>query len=63
MGRLSLFRTEGRPAFDAHERDLVAGLSGPLAEAVRAHARPVPGPPEPTRRARPGLLVFSPPAT
>ena len=57
---LSLFRTRGRPAFDARERDLVGGLSGPLAEAVRAHARPVPGPPEPTAEHGPGLLVFSP---
>ena len=57
---LSLFRTAGRPSFDARERDLVAGLSGPLAEAVRAHARPVPGPPEASAEHGPGLLVFSP---
>lgn len=57
---LSLFRAEGGPAFDAHERDLVAGLSGPLAEAIRAHARPGPGQPEPAIDHGPGLLVFSP---
>ena len=56
-GLLTLFRYEGRPAFTAPETALVAGLSAPLAGALRAHARPaetVPGPlPD-----RPGVLVF-----
>jgi DNA-binding CsgD family transcriptional regulator len=34
-----LLREKGRPAFDAAEAELVASLSGPLAEAVRHHAR------------------------
>ena len=57
---LSLFRADGRPAFDADERDLVAGLSGPLAEAIRAHARREPGPPEPTTEHGPGLRADPP---
>jgi DNA-binding CsgD family transcriptional regulator len=52
---VTLLREEGRPAFDARETTLVASLSAPLAEAVRAQqARPF------GRMAErgPGLLVF-----
>jgi DNA-binding CsgD family transcriptional regulator len=57
---VGLFRERGRAAFEAAETDLVASVAGPLAAAVRDHARPaVPA------RARgddhgPGLLVFTP---
>jgi DNA-binding CsgD family transcriptional regulator len=37
---VSLYRERGRPAFDADEIELLAGLSAPLAEAVRERARP-----------------------
>jgi hypothetical protein len=56
-GLLSLFRREGQPPFSGRETRLVAGLSAPLAGALRAHARPVDavaGPPAD----RPGVLVF-----
>ena len=52
---IALLRREGEPAFDASEAALVASLSGPLAEAVRAQrARPF------ARAADrgPGLMIF-----
>jgi DNA-binding CsgD family transcriptional regulator len=56
-GQITLFRREGQPAFSAGDSALVAGLSAPLAGALRSHARltdteasPVPD--------RPGVLVF-----
>jgi DNA-binding CsgD family transcriptional regulator len=55
-----LMRERGRPPFTADEVELVAGLSGPIASAVRDHARAV------TRTSRrdeahgPGLLMFAP---
>jgi DNA-binding CsgD family transcriptional regulator len=55
---LTLFRTGG-PAFDAHDAELVAGLSRPLAEAVREHARPAPRS-DSDRDRGPGLLLFDP---
>jgi hypothetical protein len=56
---VGLFRARGRPAFDAADVELVAGLSAPLASAVRDHAR------EAARADRgadrgPGLLLFGP---
>jgi DNA-binding CsgD family transcriptional regulator len=36
---LSLYREQGRPAFDREEIELVASLSDPLGEVVRDHAR------------------------
>jgi DNA-binding CsgD family transcriptional regulator len=54
---LALLRREGKPAFDADEAALVAGLSAPLAEAVRAQrARPF----TPGGDRGPGLMVFDP---
>jgi DNA-binding CsgD family transcriptional regulator len=56
---LALYREQGRPAFDEAETALLAGVSAPLAQAVREHARPVGellGSPE-TRG--PGLMIFS----
>jgi DNA-binding CsgD family transcriptional regulator len=56
--QLSLVRESGRPSFDADEAEFVGGLSGPLAEAIREHARPATDtPPGPDG---PGLLLFGP---
>jgi DNA-binding CsgD family transcriptional regulator len=55
---VGLFRERGRPAFDERETALLAGVSGPLAQAVREHARPAGallG--EPSDRG-PGLMIF-----
>ncbi|RPH74396.1 MAG: LuxR family transcriptional regulator, partial [Candidatus Rokuibacteriota bacterium] len=54
---VTLFRDEGAPPFADDEAELVAGLSQPLAEAVRDHARPAPA--DQAQRG-PGLLVFDP---
>ena len=56
---VTLFRAAGRPAFDAHETELLAGLSRPLAEAVRDHARPA-APVAAIDEPGPGLLLFDP---
>jgi DNA-binding CsgD family transcriptional regulator len=56
---LTMYRAEGAPAFDARETELLAGLSAPLAEAVRDHARPGDLDRRPGDRG-PGLLVFAP---
>ncbi len=58
-GVVTLFRADDRPAFDAGETQLLASLSGPLAEAVRDHARPAPHAAGAGDRG-PGLLVFDP---
>jgi DNA-binding CsgD family transcriptional regulator len=55
---LALFRA-GSPAFDAHECELIAGLSAPLAAAVRNHARPAPEPLTAAEPLGPGLLMFA----
>jgi DNA-binding CsgD family transcriptional regulator len=58
-GLVGLYRERGRPPFEAAETDLLAGLSAPLAAAVRDHARrdaPAGGGALPG----PGLMVFSP---
>ena len=55
---VTLFRSEGRPPFGDAEAELLGGLSRPLAEAVRDHARPAPEGGDPERG--PGLLVFDP---
>ena len=54
---VTLFRASGSAPFDAADAELLAGLSSPLAEAVRDHARVVPaaGPAE----RGPGLMVFA----
>jgi DNA-binding CsgD family transcriptional regulator len=56
-GLLSLFRREGRLPFSIRETALVAGLSAPLAGALRAHARPAATAVGPLPD-RPGVLVF-----
>ena len=57
---LTLFRRDGEPAFGEHETELVAGLSAPLAAAVRDHARPATPVPGATGHRGPGLMVFAP---
>ena len=55
---IGLYRERGRPAFEAADAELVAGLSAPLATAVREHARPA-GPAQRVADERgPGLLLF-----
>jgi DNA-binding CsgD family transcriptional regulator len=56
---LSLFREAGRPAFDAADNAFVAGLSEPLADAVRDLTRPRVPATEATIDG-PGLLIFDP---
>jgi DNA-binding CsgD family transcriptional regulator len=57
---MNLFRERGRQPFDSAEIETVARLSQPLAEAVRAMARP-PLPPHPSAPERgPGLMMFAP---
>jgi DNA-binding CsgD family transcriptional regulator len=55
---VGLFRDEGRPAFEHEDVELVAGLSRPLAEALRDRMRPsrlpIAGAPGP------GLMLFAP---
>jgi DNA-binding CsgD family transcriptional regulator len=58
---VTLWRRRGRPTFSAAEVDLLAGLSAPLGEAIRAQARPDLGPDDacdPPHHDRPGLLLF-----
>jgi DNA-binding CsgD family transcriptional regulator len=55
---VGLYRERGRPAFTAAEAELVGGLSGPVAAAVRDHSRSG-GPATVRTGARgPGLLIF-----
>jgi len=58
---LGLFREQGRPPFDAADTELVAGLSRPLAEAAREHARPVEAAAGGGEGRGPGLMLFAPP--
>jgi DNA-binding CsgD family transcriptional regulator len=55
-----LLREHGRPAFDETDAALLAGLSAPIAEAVREHARPAERLPAPAPSRGPGLMVFTP---
>jgi len=55
-GLVTLLRAEGTAPFASDEIGLLAGLSRPLAEAVREHARSAPGAGGDARG--PGLLVF-----
>jgi DNA-binding NarL/FixJ family response regulator len=57
---LALFRADGRRAFGADESDLVAGLSEPLALAVREHARSTLRAPVRADRHGPGVMLFAP---
>ena len=57
---IGLYRERGRQAFDAGDTELVAGLSQPLAEAVREHARPGTPQADDAGDRGPGLLLFAP---
>jgi DNA-binding CsgD family transcriptional regulator len=56
---IGLYRERGRPPFAAHETELMASLSEPLAATVREHARRAPQPATPAGGG-PGLMVFAP---
>jgi DNA-binding CsgD family transcriptional regulator len=56
--RGSLLRRRGRPPFSPQETELVASLSAPLGEALRARARPAGLLGGPAVGGRPGLLLF-----
>ncbi|NDU76677.1 LuxR family transcriptional regulator [Actinomadura sp. DSM 109109] len=56
-GVVSLFRMRGGPAFGAREVELLADLSGPLADRLRRFARPRESDAGPGSSA-PGLLLF-----
>src|SRR4051794_24707618 len=53
---LALMRTADAPAFEDRDAALLAGLSAPLAHAIRGHARPAVRPAAEGRG--PGLLLF-----
>jgi DNA-binding CsgD family transcriptional regulator len=58
-GTVTLWRGDGSPPFTPRESAMVAGLSAPLADALRHHARPAePRGAAPARTDRPGLLLF-----
>ena len=57
-GTITLWRREGGPPFTAQETALVAGLSAPLGEALRRHARPSDELGGPMEHDEPGLLLF-----
>jgi DNA-binding CsgD family transcriptional regulator len=56
-GSITLWRREGQSPFTDREAAIVAGLSAPIAEALRRHARPTDAEPG-TDVDRPGLLLF-----
>lgn len=59
QGHISLFRAEGRPAFDDAETRLIASVITPLAKQLRSFAEPDPQPqPQPDSPHGPGLLLF-----
>jgi DNA-binding CsgD family transcriptional regulator len=57
-GAINLFRRRGQNPFTRQETGLVASLSAPLGEALRARARPADFLGEPVRGGLPGLLLF-----
>jgi len=57
-GTVTLWRRHGQPAFSEQDVALVAGLSTPLGEALRARARPAAEPASAPHRDRPGLMTF-----
>jgi DNA-binding NarL/FixJ family response regulator len=59
-GLVSLFREDGAEAFGAGEAELLASLSGPLAAAIRDHARPESAAAPALDNHGPGLMVFDP---
>jgi DNA-binding CsgD family transcriptional regulator len=57
---VSLFRDEGRPAFEQREVELVATLSRPLGQAVRDHTRSSSHTDRTGEQRGPGLMLFAP---
>jgi DNA-binding CsgD family transcriptional regulator len=57
-GAVTLFRKPGEPAFDRGETELVASLSDPLGEAIRASAQPTGPLPGLVSQGQPGLMLF-----
>lgn len=57
-GYVNIWRSEGRPPFDAAEVELVASLSKPLAQAIRTHAQ-APAVPALGVGQEPGLMLFT----
>ncbi|MFD3411323.1 LuxR C-terminal-related transcriptional regulator [Streptomyces cyaneofuscatus] len=57
QGHISLFRAEGRAAFDDAETQLIASVLTPLAKQLRSFAEPSPQP-LPDAPYGPGLLLF-----
>ncbi|MFI1251839.1 LuxR C-terminal-related transcriptional regulator [Streptomyces anulatus] len=57
QGHISLFRAEGRAAFDAADTQLIASAVTPLAKQLRSFAEPSPQP-LPDGPHGPGLLLF-----
>jgi DNA-binding CsgD family transcriptional regulator len=57
---VGLYRQRGRGPFEPGEAELVAGLSAPLAAAVRERARPGREPLPPADGHGPGVLLFAP---
>ncbi|MFH9135994.1 LuxR C-terminal-related transcriptional regulator [Streptomyces sp. NPDC017524] len=59
QGHISLFRAEGRPAFDDTETQLIASVITPLAKQLRSFAEPDPQTQtQPDGPRGPGLLLF-----
>ncbi|MFD0899038.1 LuxR C-terminal-related transcriptional regulator [Actinomadura sediminis] len=59
-GVVSLFREKGRAPFGPAEVALVANLSAPLADRLRALAAPAPGRPAAPDEPGPGVVLFDP---
>ncbi len=59
QGHISLFRSEGRAAFDTAETRLIASVLTPLAKRLRSFAEPAPQPLQDAPHG-PGLLLFDP---
>jgi DNA-binding CsgD family transcriptional regulator len=57
-GTVTLWRRAPSPAFTPADAAMLAGLSAPLGEVLRHHARPSPVAAPPAPLDRPGLLVF-----
>jgi DNA-binding CsgD family transcriptional regulator len=57
-GTVTLWRRDHSPPFSSADAALLAGLSAPLGEVLRHHARPTSVPPPAVELDRPGLLLF-----
>ena len=57
-GTLTMWRRDGRPAFDERDTEIISSLSSPIGEALRVRARPGDEPGGLLRYERPGMLIF-----